>query len=110
MAGVPVSIILHDDARTHTADAVKDLRSWRWEILEHPPYSPDMSQCDYDLFAKMKEHLRGTHYDTREEIIGAVGRSLLDINRSGHADGVRRLPQIWQKAVHIGRGDYIGGM
>jgi hypothetical protein len=48
----------------------------------------DMSPCDYDLFAKMKEPLRGTRYGTREEIIHAVGRSLLDINRSGRADGV----------------------
>jgi hypothetical protein len=60
-----------------------------------PPYSTDMSPCDYDLFYKMKEPLRGTCYNTREEIIRAVGQSLLDINRSGRADGVRRLPQIW---------------
>jgi transposase len=55
------TLILHDNARAHTADAVKDLiRSWRWEILEHPSYSPDMSPCVFDLFAKMKEPLRGT--------------------------------------------------
>jgi hypothetical protein len=46
MADVPVSIILHDNTRAHIADAVKDLRSWRWEILEHPPYSPDASMAD----------------------------------------------------------------
>jgi hypothetical protein len=68
-----------------------------------------MSPCDYDLFAKMKEPLRGTRYNTREEIIRGVGQSLLDINRSGRADGVRRLPQIWQKVVHM-EGDYIEGM
>ena len=84
------------------------LRRWRWEILEQPPYSPDMSPCDYDLFTKMKEPLRGLHYNTREAIVRAVGRSLLDINRSGRADGVRRLPQIWH-VVHMG-GDYIEGM
>ena len=77
--------------------------------IEQPPYSPDMSPCDYDLFAKMKEPLRGIRYNTREAIIRAVGRSLLDINRSGRADGVRRLPQIWRKVVHMG-GDYIEGM
>jgi hypothetical protein len=65
-----------------------------------------MSPCDYDLFAKMKKPLRGPRYNTREEIIRAVGRSLLDINRNGHADGVRRLPQIWQKVEHMG-GEYI---
>ncbi|KAJ4438167.1 hypothetical protein ANN_14106 [Periplaneta americana] len=51
-------IILHDNARSHTAAAVKDLlRRWKWEILEHPPYSPNMSPYDYDLFAKVKEEL-----------------------------------------------------
>ncbi|KAJ4437127.1 hypothetical protein ANN_17262 [Periplaneta americana] len=46
-------IILNDNARIHTAAAVKDLlRRWQWEILEHPPYSPDMSPCDYELFTK----------------------------------------------------------
>jgi hypothetical protein len=46
--------------------------------------------------------LRGTHYNIREEIILAVGQSLLDINRSGRAEGVWYLPQIWQKVVHTG--------
>jgi hypothetical protein len=59
-------------------------------MLEHPPYSPHMSPYDYDLIVKIKEPLRGRG----EEIIRAVRRPLLDINRSGHADGARRLPQI----------------
>jgi transposase len=51
-------IILHDNARAHPADAVEALlRRYRWEILEHPPYSPDTNLCDYDLFTKMKEPL-----------------------------------------------------
>jgi hypothetical protein len=49
--------------------------------------SPDMSPYDCDIFAKMKEPLRGTRYNTREEIVDAVGRSLPDINRRGRADG-----------------------
>jgi hypothetical protein len=44
----------------------------------------------------------GTCYNTREEIIHAVGWSLLDIFGSGHCDGVHRLQQIWQKVVHMG--------
>jgi hypothetical protein len=70
-----------------------------------------MSLYDYDLFVKMKEPLRGTRYSTGEEIIRAVGWSLLNINRSGRADGIRRRPQIWQEVVHMGRrGDYVEGM
>ena len=48
----------HDNAKSHTVAAVTDLlRHWQRDILEHPPYSPDMSPCDYDLLAKMKEPL-----------------------------------------------------
>jgi hypothetical protein len=61
-----------------------------------------MSPCDY-------EPLRRSRYNTREEIIRAVGRSLLDINKSGRADGARPLPQIWQKGGTLGE-DYIQGM
>ncbi|KAJ4441771.1 hypothetical protein ANN_11629 [Periplaneta americana] len=92
-------IILHDNARSHIAAAVEDLlRRWQWEILEHPPYSPDMSPCDYDLFTKVKELLRGIRYNTRDELIRAIGRSIRNINKDGRADGVRRLPNIWQKS------------
>jgi hypothetical protein len=57
----------------HAANVVTDLlRPWRREILEQPPYSPDMSPFDYDLFAKMKEPLRGIRYNTRQVIILAV--------------------------------------
>ena len=64
------------------------LRRWQLEILEHPPYSPDMSPHDYDLFAKMKEPLRGTRYNTRDELIRTIGRSIRNINKDGCADGV----------------------
>jgi hypothetical protein len=34
----------------------------------------------------------------------AVGRSLLDISTIGRAEGKQRLPHIWQKVVHVGKG------
>ncbi|KAJ4438904.1 hypothetical protein ANN_14858 [Periplaneta americana] len=37
--------------------------------------------CDYDLFTKMKEPLRGTRYNTRDELIRALGRSIRNINK-----------------------------
>ena len=97
------AIIVHNNARSHSADAVTDLlRRWQWEILEHPPYSPDMSPYDYDLFAKVIGSLRGTRYNTRYELIRTIGWWLWNINIDGHADGVRRLPNIWQKVIKKG--------
>ncbi|KAJ4447407.1 hypothetical protein ANN_09414 [Periplaneta americana] len=80
---------LHDNARSHNAAAVKDfLCCWQWDILEHPPQSLDMSPCEYDLFAKVKEPLRGTRYNTRDQLIHAKWRSIRNINKDGRADGV----------------------
>ncbi|KAJ4430144.1 hypothetical protein ANN_22354 [Periplaneta americana] len=86
-----------------TATAVKDLlRRWQWEILEYPSFSPDMSPCDYDLFAKVKEPLRGNRYNTRDELIHGIGQSIWNINKNGRADGVQCLPNIWQKVINKG--------
>ncbi|KAJ4438220.1 hypothetical protein ANN_14159 [Periplaneta americana] len=58
-----------------------------------------LSPCDYDLFTKVKEPLRGTRCNIRDEFIHAIGRSIRNINEDGRADGVRRLPNIWQKSL-----------
>ena len=34
-----------------------------YEILPHPPYSPDLAPFDYHLFPKLKSELRGRRYD-----------------------------------------------
>ena len=36
---------------------------WGWEVLDHPPYSPDISPCDFHLFPLMKEPLRGIRFE-----------------------------------------------
>ena len=101
-------IILHESERSHTPAALKHVRRWKMEILEHLPYSHDMSPCNYDLFAKVKEPLRETRYITRDELIRAIERSILNINSNGGADAVRCLSNIWQRVLNKG-GDYIEG-
>ena len=46
----------------------------------------------------------GTLYNTRDELIRVIG----NINNHGRDDGVRCLPNIWQKVIN-GGGDYIEG-
>ena len=53
-----------------------------------------LSPRDYDRFAKVKESLLGTRYNTKDELIHARGQSVWNINKDGRADGVRRLPII----------------
>ena len=102
-------IILHDNARAHTAQAVAALFGrGNWEVLYHPPYSPDLSPCDFDLIPKMKEPLRGIRFRTVPEIRQAVDRSIRTINRTGSANGILRLPHRWHRVLHSA-GDYFEG-
>ena len=41
-----------------------------WETLDHPPYSPDLSPCDYFLFAPVKESLGlgGERFENNDEV------------------------------------------
>ena len=49
-------ILLHDNARPHTANLARDkLQRFGWETLQHPPYSPDLSPCDFHIFRKPEE-------------------------------------------------------
>jgi histone-lysine N-methyltransferase SETMAR len=66
------AIILHDNATSHTADTVRRcLQRWGWEILQHPPYSPDLSPCDFDLIPKVKKPLRGKRFANKQDIFTA---------------------------------------
>ncbi|UYV66746.1 hypothetical protein LAZ67_4002753 [Cordylochernes scorpioides] len=73
------SILHHDNARPHTAHLVTSfLAKNGTEILPQPPYSPDIAPNDFFLFPKLKEVLKGRHFDTREDIIE---KSLLVLKR-----------------------------
>ncbi|GBP53755.1 Mariner Mos1 transposase [Eumeta japonica] len=44
-------ILLHDNAHPHVAKPVKTyLGTLKWDVLPHPPYSPDIAPSDYHLF------------------------------------------------------------
>ena len=40
--------------------------------VSHPPYSTDLAPCDFWLFLKLKENLKGCSFETIEEMKEAV--------------------------------------
>ncbi len=53
------SFLLHmDNTSPHTAgDTETKMKEWDIQIVAHPPYSPDLTPCDFSLFPKLKEKL-----------------------------------------------------
>jgi histone-lysine N-methyltransferase SETMAR len=99
--------LLHDNARPHiTHQTVALLDQFGWDIITHPPYSPDLAPCDYHLFPKLKEHLAGRRFSDDDEVKVAVQRFLNDMAASWYDMGIQKLPLRLQKCIDR-NSDYV---
>ena len=62
-------ILHHDNTPAHMALSVREfLATKQITLLEHPAYSPDLALSDFFLFLKIKEILKGRHFDDIDDI------------------------------------------
>ena len=62
-------ILLHDNARYDTTNLVRDkLKRFSWETLQHPPYSSDLSPCEFHISGDLKKGIRGRRFHSDEEV------------------------------------------
>ena len=64
-------ILFHqDNAPCHKSmKTMAKLHELCFELLPHPPYSPDLAPSDYWLFADLKKMLRGKRFGSSDEVI-----------------------------------------
>ncbi|CAH2013730.1 unnamed protein product [Acanthoscelides obtectus] len=65
-------IILHQKTRQY-------LMEENVELLDHPPYSPDLSPNDFFAFPKIKNRLCGQRFQSSEEAVDAFKNAVLDL-------------------------------
>jgi histone-lysine N-methyltransferase SETMAR len=66
-------LLLHDNACPHTANKTNDtLRNFKWEVFQHPPYSPKLAPSDFHLFGPLKHHLSAEHFHDDEAVESEV--------------------------------------
>jgi hypothetical protein len=41
-------------------------------LVPQPPYSPDLTPCDFFLFGYLKQHLEGKYFTSEDQVIAAV--------------------------------------
>ena len=82
------SHLLHDNASTHKCEVVKSfLASEKVEVLNHPPYSPDLSPCDFFLFPRLKKML--SWYTSRSSLGSAIYQCLQQIPKEDYLSAFR---------------------
>jgi histone-lysine N-methyltransferase SETMAR len=75
------------------------LRDLHYELLEHPPYSPDLASSAFCLFPKLKLFLAGQRFSSNQEAIGAVEGYFADLTKNYYRDGIMALEYRWNKCI-----------
>lgn len=100
-------ILLHDNARPHVAKLTeRTIGQLRWEVLPHPPWSPDLAPSDYHLFLSLRNHLSGKHYEDYDELNSDLTVFFESKPTSFYRRGIEVLPARWAEVVE-NDGDYI---
>ncbi len=99
----------HDNASSHTVAPTLDLlRDSDIQTLEHPPNSPDLAPCDYFVFPRLKNTLRGIRHPDVPAMQAAVASELKKIPKEEFATAIDALPVRWMKCLKA-EGEYFEG-
>ena len=93
-------ILQHNNARSHVAKVIKTyLETLKWEVLSHPPYSPDVAPSDYHLFRSMVHGLADQHFRSYEEVKNWIDSWIASKDDQFFRRRIRTLPERWEKIV-----------
>ena len=80
-------VLLHDNAKPHTAKkTVAVAKELGFDILPHPPYSPDIAPTDYHVLRSIQQFLADKLFNSDDELRFAVEDFILC-----------KLPTFWEK-------------
>ncbi len=102
--------LLHqDNAPSHTAvPTLAKFGEWGIDLLAHPPYSPDLAPCDFSLFPKLKDALRGHRFQNVEDLKTGTLRTINSMHEQVFAQAIADMTIRWEKCVRA-KGEYFEG-
>ena len=70
-----------------------------WDVLSHPPYSPDLAPSDYFLFRSLQNSLNGKNFNNDDDIKSYLIQLFANKNHKFYERGITMLPERWQKVI-----------
>ena len=107
--GVRSIKLLHDNVLAHKSATVQEyLKESGLDVLDHPPYSPDMSPCDFWLFPRLKEMLAEHQFESRCGIGSAVYHCLQHIPKEDYRAAFQKWVDQCKMCVEADRAYFAG--
>ena len=78
------------------------------KTVRYPLYNPDVAPCDFYLFPKLKEKLRGSRYETIEEIKESVTKVIDTLTQEYFHEAFQKLLERYNKCIEVGGDDFEG--
>ena len=100
-------IFPHDSATPHTSLVTRQkLLRLGWEVMLHPPYSPDLAPSDYYLFRSLQNSLNGKIFNDDKSVKLHLVQFFADKDQKFYKRGIMNLPKRCQKVIEQ-NGEYI---
>ena len=99
----------HDNVPCHTAVSINEFladKTFLWFLS--PPYSPELSPCDFFLFPRLKNHLKERHYST----LNNIQKSVTDELKGIPAEAFQHCYEQWKQCLRrcvAAQGNYFEG-
>ena len=90
----------HDNARPHTSLVTRQkLLELGWDVLPHPPYSPNLAPSDYFLFRSLQNSLNGKNFNNDDDVKSYLVQFFADNNQKFYERGIMMLLERWQMVI-----------
>ena len=101
-------VLFHqDNAPAHkSVVAMAAINDCGFELVQHPPYSPDLAPSDFHLFPKLKKAISGSHFQSDDDVILAVEDFLEGQDKDFFKSRIEALQHRWSKCIDT-EGDYV---
>ena len=90
----------HDDARPRVSLATRTkLLELGWEVMSHPPYSPDLAPSDYHFFRSLQNFLNGKNLSNNDDLKSHLIEFFAAKDQEFYQRWIMKLPERWQKVI-----------
>ena len=76
-----------------------------WEVLPHPPYSPDLAPTDFHFFRSLSNAMHGISFNNDAELRAWLDELFESKSSDFYRRGIENLVKRWEEVVNS-NGEY----